>query len=304
MHEDASPRRALPEATEENHHLAEAASGHVTPTHAPQPGADTVDDPGVSVDEPGVAVDGAQNPGHPASPLRSHMRAFMRPGRGQMVVAVVLALTAMLVVLTLRTQAAQPEHANLRREELIQLLDGMSAETRRLEAEIRNLQSTRDELASGAEGAEAAELEARRRLDVLQILAGTVPVHGPGIRITIEDPQHDVSPELLLDALEELRDAGAEVIEFNDQVRVVASTWLGLDDKGRLVADDQVLEVPITIEAIGDPPTLEAGARFRGGLVSQLEGERVRGTVTIEQLDDVRIDSLATVSENEFALPN
>lgn len=232
------------------------------------------------------------------------LKAFLRPSRGQLVLAVMLAVTAALVVLTLRSQAAQPDYSNLRRAELIQLLDNLSAETRRLEAEVRELQTTRDGLASGAEGAQAAEEEARRRLEQLQIIAGTVPVHGRGIRISIEDPENRVSPELLLDALEELRDAGAEVVEFNDSVRVVASTWLGIDAQGRVVADGTVLTTPIVVDAIGDPATLEAGARFRGGLVSEIEGERVGGFVGIEQLDDVEITSVVVPQPNEFALPN
>ena len=235
---------------------------------------------------------------------RNVLRDFLRPGRGQLVVALVLFLTALLVVLTLRSQAAEPSYANLRRTELIQLLDNLSAETRRLEEDIRGLQTTRDELASGAEGADAARAEANRRLDELQIIAGTVPVYGSGIRITIEDPEGKASPELLLDALEELRDAGAEVIEINDQIRVTTSTWLGLDAQGRIIADEQVVADPIILDVIGDPATLEAGARFRGGLVSEVEGTRVGGSASIQQMSRVDIDSVVVVEENQFARPN
>lgn len=235
---------------------------------------------------------------------RRILHDFLRPSRGQLTVALILLLTALLIVLTLRSQAAQPSYANLRRTELIQLLDNLSSETRRLEADIRDLQTTRDELASGAEGAQAARDEANRRLDELEIIAGTVPVHGSGIRITIDDPELKVSPELLLDGLEELRDAGAEVIEINDTIRVTAETWLGLDDQGRTVADQQVVTAPIVLDVIGDPATLESGARFRGGLVSEIEGARVGGSVTIEQMERVDIDSVVVAEENEFARPN
>lgn len=235
---------------------------------------------------------------------RQILRDFLRPSRGQLTVALILLLTALLVVWTLRSQAAQPSYTNLRRTELIQLLDNLSAETRRLEADIRDLQTTRDELASGAEGAEAARAEANRRLDELEIIAGTVPVHGPGVRITIDDPEKKVSPELLLDGLEELRDAGAEVIEINDTIRVTSSTWLGRDSQGRTVASSQVVTSPITLDVIGDPATLESGARFRGGLVSEIEGARVGGNVTIEQRERVDIDSVVVVDENEFARPS
>ena len=234
---------------------------------------------------------------------RSPLHDFFRPGRGQLTVALILMLTALLIVMTLRSQSAQSSYSNLRRTELIQLLDNLSAETRRLEADIRDLQRTRDELASGAEGLDAARAEANRRLNELQIIAGTVPVHGPGVRITISDPKNKVSPELLLDGLEELRDAGAEVIEINNRVRVTASTWLGLDAEGRVTADGQVISAPIIFEVIGDPATLEAGARFRGGLVSEIEGARVEGRATIEQVERLDIESVVVLSDNEFARP-
>ena len=245
----------------------------------------------------------AEGSGRPA-PVTRPRGGFLRPGRGQIVVAVLLALTSMLVVLTIRSQANQPVHSNLRREELIQLLDNIQAETRRLETDVKDLQTTRDRLATGAAGAQAAQEESQKRLGVLQIVGGTIPVHGPGVRIQIMDPQQKVTPELLLDALEELRDAGAEVIEFDDSVRVVASTWLGLDDQGRIIADGKVLAAPFVIDAIGDPATLEAGARFRGGLVSQVEGARVQGSVSIERSDAIVIKSVVTPRENKFALPN
>ncbi len=235
---------------------------------------------------------------------RNILRDFIRPGRGQLTVALILMLTALMIVLTLRSQDAEPSYANLRRTELIQLLDNLSSETRRLEADIRDLQTTRDELASGAEGVDAARAEANRRLNELEIIAGTVPVHGTGVRITIADPENKVSPDLLLDGLEELRDAGAEVIEINDRIRVTTSTWLGLDSEGRVVASDQVITDPVILDVIGDPSTLEAGARFRGGLVSEIEGARVGGVVRIEQLDRVDIDSVVVLAENEFARPN
>lgn len=239
----------------------------------------------------------------PANPGKI-WRAFLKPGRGQLVVGTVLCLTALLVVWTLRSQASQPDYSNLRRTDLIQLLDNLSAETRRLEAEVRELTMTREGLASGAAGAKAADDETRHRIQQMQIIAGTVPATGPGVRITIQDPQGAVTSELLLDALEELRDAGSEVIELNDSVRVVASTWVDRDSEGQIVADGTALTTPIVIEAIGDPATLEAGARFRGGLVSEVEGSRVQGSIEIKQLTEISVDSVVSPRAPEFAKPN
>ena len=67
---------------------------------------------------------------------------------------------------------------------------------------------------------------------MLGILAGTVPATGPGVTITIDDPDGAVTRPTLLDGVEELRDAGAEAIEINDSVRVVASTSFTDGDGG------------------------------------------------------------------------
>ncbi len=237
------------------------------------------------------------------APPRRLLRDFLRPSRGQFVAGVALFLTALIVVLTLRSQANQPEFANVRQADLIQLLDNVTAETRRLEEEVRTLEQAQSELLSGVDRDEAARQEAERRLEQAQIIAGTVAVSGPGVRLEIQDPGARVSAELLLDAVEELRDAGAEVIELNDSVRLVMSSWFGTDESGRLTADGVALEAPYVIEAIGDPATLEAGARFRGGLVSEVEGERVGGRVQITQLDEVSITTVVEPEDNEFATP-
>lgn len=235
---------------------------------------------------------------------RNLLRDFFRPSRGQFVVGMALFLTALIVVLTLRSQATQPEFANVRQADLIQLLDNVTGETRRLEEQVRDLERARTELLSGADRDQAAREEAARRLEQARIVAGTVPVTGPGVRIQIDDPGAGVTAELLLNAVEELRDAGAEVIELNDSVRLVMNSYFTTDDRGTVVADGVPLAQPYVIDAIGDAATLEAGARFRGGLVSEVEGERVGGRVTIEQLEVVDISSLAEIDEPEFARPS
>lgn len=234
---------------------------------------------------------------------RQALRAFLRPSKGQLVVAAILFVTSLLIVMTLRSQAPQPEFATMRQSDLIQLLDNQQAETRRLEEEIRELQDTRSQLLSGADRAQAAQEEAERRLSQFQILAGTVPAVGPGVTIEIDDPDGKVSAELLLNAIEELRDAGGEVIEINGTVRLVATSWFSTSAMGRIVVDGVDLGAPYLLTVIGDPGTLEAGARFRGGLVSQIEGERVGGTVTITQSDRVEILSIVTPREYQFAQP-
>lgn len=230
------------------------------------------------------------------------MRSLVKPGKGQVIAAVMLFLVGMGGVMQVRANTTDSTYANARREDLVVLLDGLGEQQQRLESEIAGLEQTESELESGADTQRVARDEARQRVDDLSILAGTAPAVGPGIRMRISDPAHKMTFDVLLDAVEELRDAGAEVIEINDSVRVVASTWFASDANG-LIVDGRSIQAPYVVEAIGDPHSLEEAARFRGGIVSEITGPRIGGQVQIDQVDRVTIDSLHAVTENQYARP-
>jgi uncharacterized protein YlxW (UPF0749 family) len=234
---------------------------------------------------------------------RDRLRAsLLHPGRGQILAAVILLVVGAAGVMQIRINAAGDTYASARREDLIQLLDGLSAESRRLEGEIAQLQQTRSNLQSGADTQRVAREEAEKLFSELSILAGTAPAEGPGIRMRIADPNAAVDAGVLLDAVEEMRDAGAEVIEVNNTIRIVGSTWFGSDARG-LVIDDKPVSRPITFEVIGEPHSLEEAARFRGGIVSEITGPRIGGQVQIEPQSRVVIESLHAASENQYARP-
>ncbi|WP_084634900.1 DUF881 domain-containing protein [Propionicicella superfundia] len=227
---------------------------------------------------------------------------FIRPGRGQVVLAAILLVVGMALVMQFRTNTAAAPYESLRRSDLVQLLDNLNQESRRLSEEITEQNELKQQLESGAGQEEVARKEAQARLETLRILAGTAPATGTGIVMVIQDPEGRMTADILLNAIEELRDAGAEVIEINDSIRVVASTWVTTGSDGILV-DGRLVRTPITIEAIGDPHSLEEGARFRGGLVSEVEGQRVNGSVTITRSEKVTIASLHTAPTNQYARP-
>ena len=228
--------------------------------------------------------------------------SLLRPGRGQLIAGVMLFIVGLTGVMQIRINATDDTYTTARREDLIQLLDGLGAESRRLESEIAELEQTRTELQSGADTQRVAREEAQKRLTELSILAGTVPAEGTGIRMRIADPNAKVDAAVLLDAVEEMRDAGAEVIEVNDTIRVVGSTWFGTEAQG-LVIDGKPVRRPITFEVIGDPHSLEEAARFRGGIVSEITGPKIGGQVQIDQSERVVIESLHATSENQYARP-
>lgn len=228
--------------------------------------------------------------------------ALTAPRRTQFLVAGVACLVSFAVVTQIQTHGDDEMYRTARRAELIQLVDGQAEESRRLESEIADLEETRRELVSGSDARQVARHQAESRLDALSVLAGTAPASGPGIRLTITDPELKVGPSILLDAIGEMRDSGAEVMEFNDMVRVTGTSWVG-GVPGALVVDDATLPDRLVLEAIGDPQTLEEAARFRGGLVSEVTAPQVGGSIEIEQLDHVVIRSVKTTQENVFARP-
>ena len=85
-----------------------------------------------------------------------------------------------------RSNAADDTYANARREDLIQLLDGLGTESRRLEDEIAELELTRTELRTGADRQRVARSQAERRIAELSILAGD----GTGDRAGHPDADH------------------------------------------------------------------------------------------------------------------
>ncbi len=250
--------------------------------------------------------DAAAPPDTPPAPrpftVRDLGRDLLRPSRSQFVLAVVLCLCALAVTIQVQSRATDDQYSTLRRAELVSLLDDLQADNRRLESEIADLEATERRLKSGVDASQLARDEARRRLDSLGLLAGTTPARGPGIRIVISDPAAKVTPEIVLNAIEELRDAGAEVIEVNDRIRLVASSWVG-GTAGDLVMDGVAAARPLSLDVIGNPRTLAEATRFRGGLVSTIEAPRVGGEVSVTELTEVTIDAVVGSRTLRFARP-
>jgi uncharacterized protein YlxW (UPF0749 family) len=230
------------------------------------------------------------------------LRAGFKPSRGQAIVAVVLALVGCVAVVQVRVNRADDGYQNARREDLIAILDGLGQNTRRLESEITDLEERKNSLSSSADKAQTARQQAEAQIRTLGILAGTMPAVGPGVRITLNDPQGKMTSSNLLDAIEELRDAGAEAIQVNGTVRVVASTDF-VDDSPGIGVDGQKLTSPYTIEAIGESHNLAEAANFPGGLVSEVTGPQVGGTAEVNELDSVSITALHAPEEHRYARP-
>lgn len=224
-----------------------------------------------------------------------------RGSRGQAVVGLLLAALGFAAAVQLRANDQSDSFTGARQADLIALISTLSLATDRAEAEIRDLQLTRDALRSDTEARQTALDLARTQVETLGILAGSISATGPGVRITVESRSGEVGTDQLLNGIQALRDAGAEAVEINDTVRVVAQTGITDSARSGLVVDGVALRPPLVIEAIGDPHTLATSVDFDGSFIDEVE--QVGGTVDVQELDDVEIASTVSVPAPAFAQP-
>lgn len=224
-----------------------------------------------------------------------------RPTRGQAVAGVLLAILGLAATVQVRDTGSEEDLTGADQADLIALINSLTLATERTRAEIDQLERTRAELQSSARDSGAALQDAREQAEVWAILAGTVPVSGPGVRVVVQSAGQ-VGTDQIVNGLQELRDAGAEAIELNDRVRVVAQTAIAETPGGEgIQVGDEPLTPPYVIEAIGDPSTLATALDFFGGFISSVE--EVGGRVVVEELDDVEIASVRQAPELRFAEP-
>jgi uncharacterized protein YlxW (UPF0749 family) len=164
-----------------------------------------------------------------------------------------------------------------RTSDLVRILDDLAVQRERLAAEETRLQATIADLESSADQAQAARAATKERLQNLRILAGIVPVEGPGVTLTIVDPDDVMEAVDILDAVQELKDAGAEAISVDGE-RLIATTAI-VDTPDGVKVGDTVIESPIEMKAIGDPSTLSAGLSFPGGVLESVREAGAQGVV-------------------------
>jgi uncharacterized protein YlxW (UPF0749 family) len=216
------------------------------------------------------------------------------------VAAVLCALLGFAVAVQVR--ANQDEGlSGLRQTDLVRILDDVTERAARLQAESRDLEDTKAKVSGGSSGSLAALEEARQRSQTLGILAGTLAAEGPGIELTISDPEGKVGADVLLDCLQELRDAFEIGAVDGDRVRVIASTYISDGEDGGIVVDGVELHSPYRIRVIGDSRTLAGALDIPGGVLDVLSQSKAQGTVT--QRPAVAITSLRPTPTPQYARP-
>ena len=207
-----------------------------------------------------------------------------RPRRHGATTTAALALACGLLGFVLITQIRAGENLGTqleaeREEDLATILANLSAETDRLQSEFTDLRLTLLAFEESAERDGLALRTLERRLEDFSILAGVVASEGEGIVLTVTDPQSVLGPADMVDAVQELRDAGAEAIDINGVRLVVSSSFT--ERNRRLLVDGMPLAPPFRIAAIGPGETMARALSIPNGVIDTLQraGDDVVATV-------------------------
>lgn len=235
--------------------------------------------------------------GEPAPPARG------RVGRDPLASALIGVLTLILgfaIAVQVRSVGDEELLAGAREEDLVRILDELSARENRLRVQIADQRGALQELVNSDGQTSSALEDARNRAQDIGILTGTVAAAGPGLVLTIRDPGDDVQVTDIIDTIQELRGAGAETMQI-DGVRVGVSTAVA-GRPGALEVDGQPIETPYEFVVIGSPQNIETAMNIPGGVVPHI-GSR-GGSVSIETSPRVVVDALRPLDTPQYAAPD
>ncbi|MCY0886186.1 MAG: DUF881 domain-containing protein [Firmicutes bacterium] len=189
-------------------------------------------------------------------------------------------ILGMMLAVQVRLQRVVPPPTDT--NQLLTLLRTEDARKQALTREVAHLQALLNQRMTAA----AAARRLSRELTTAQILAGTVPVHGPGIEVQWSNgtapPGYQLTDIDLLLMVNELRAAGAEAISINGQ-RITALSEIR-QAANYIVINDTQEDPPFTIDAIGPPKTLRDALTLPGGLVSVSQQEGRSITVSLRSM--------------------
>jgi uncharacterized protein YlxW (UPF0749 family) len=307
---EPEPERApQPEAEPEPHAEAEpevqAEPETQAPEREPEPSAaGTAEQEATEHEgtEPGLPTgEGAPTEEPRPGPAPARIRARRR--RDPLAAALIGVLTLLLgfaFAVQVRNTDEDQLLAGAREEDLVRILDEVNSREERLREQIAEQRSALEQLTSSDSQSSTALEEARRRAEAIGILNGTIPARGPGLVMTVRDPDDEVRVADILDAIQELRGAGAETMQI-DGVRVGVSTAV-TGTPGGLMIDGRPITAPYEFLVIGSPQDMQTAMNIPGGVVPHISSRG--GTVAITPSEDVVVDALRPLDTPQYASPH
>jgi uncharacterized protein YlxW (UPF0749 family) len=248
------------------------------------------------------AADAGPAPTAPAVAGRlRRLRGRVRISLSSMVLVVLSAVLGFLIVAQLGSTQRFSRRLQAESEgDLTRILSSLTTSDANLRDQIGTLKLQLQSLQTSSQQSDAARTAAEEQLNALEVLAGTVPVSGPGIVVTATDPSVSLRYDLMIDLVQELRDAGAEAISVNERRVGAASAF---DQQGATIVLDGVpLSSPYRIAAIGQPATLDGGLAIPGGALDTLRTQK-DVKVDVARLGKVDLPALASPPTFKAARP-
>ncbi len=193
----------------------------------------------------------------------------MRVQSGQIAVGLAALLFGLMVVVQFRLQEVVPPPTAT--NQLLVLLKQADQKRSQLSQQVAHLNILLDQRL----GRQASARHLETELTQDEILAGTVPVQGPGVVVTWSNGSAPAAYRItdidLLLLVNELRAAGAEAISINGQ-RITAQTEIRSAANYILINQAQS-QAPFTINAIGQKQALSGALTLAGGLYDESQQE-------------------------------
>jgi uncharacterized protein YlxW (UPF0749 family) len=208
----------------------------------------------------------------------------MRRRSGRIAVGAVLCILGFLVVVQLRSQAADQGLNGRSVQELTELVANLTTRNDQLREEIRALDGQRAAVAGAVERGDTSAVQVRADLNRVLGWSGRLAVTGAGIRVSVAG---DVSGDALAQLLNELRNAGAEAIAIGGS-RIVAGD-VPNGPGGKVLIGNAPLAMPVELVAIGQPQTLAGSLTRAGGPIAQLAARFPDAVITVSAEDRVTV---------------
>ncbi len=211
--------------------------------------------------------------------------------RMQIVVVVVCALIGIFLVSQLRVQESISK--NLQEESkqnLGEIIRDLDIEVRLLQKEERDLEIRLLKYENAAENQQSILNEAALNLENMKMFAGLIGVKGKGVQVIINDEQKFLNCYDLMDVVNELKAGGVEAVSVNG-IRVKAMTGFKDDLEGHVIVNENKIEPPFIIKAIGDVETLSQAVGLLGGVqyvLTSYEGV----TFEVLKMDNIEIPAI------------
>lgn len=190
----------------------------------------------------------------------------------QIPITLVFLILGMMLSIQFQSQSRLVNDLTMQKsEDLITMVKNLNEKKGKLESDYNQLRNRKIELELGSNSEKGIINTLESELKRLSLLNGEISVSGEGLIVTLEPD----SPILYIDLIHivnELWAAGAEAISIND-IRIFYDTSLfyAEDDTSLfLTINNQRLEFPIIINAIGNASTLEKGLTLPGGIIDNL----------------------------------